>query len=394
MHLSKQISFTLSVALGITLMAMPLANAGCISGSAKFAVYGVEEGEEPDNDDVLKAKKIARDKAWAAYVNTLDAKYLKAYTQDKAKINSEIAFYVKKQDFKWTYDEQDTEIQGTNCITVDFARLKAALKVKEAPAAPAAIKSGEGSLFVTLFVARQAASAETFKAVRSQKSQATVGSSTAAKSKTKSKSLAMEKARASGGGAVSSSKQKSYSKSKTKNSATVSANSRSSGSTKRRSDDIAYKIISAKAVDGALSNILVKAGYESAVYADVAAECEGIPMEKLAARFEKFEELTGKQRRSAFRAARECEVRYFALGTMTADIARTHQSGMKMVTVRVQGDVFDIKKRVPRRVATIPPSQYMSLGTSEDSARTNALKKAGKQAGKRITKIMQDKGLR
>jgi hypothetical protein len=36
----------------------------------------------------------------------------------------------------------------------------------------------------------------------------------------------------------------------------------------------------------------------------------------------------------------------------------------------------------------------MSLGTSEDSARTNALKKAGKQAGKRITKIMQDKGLR
>ena len=334
---------------------------------------------------------MAMDKAWAAYVKTLDAKYLKAYTKDKSKILSELAFYVKKQEAKWEYDSDETEIRMKNCITVDVGRLKTALKVEEAPPA---IKSGEGSLFVTLFVARQAATAETFKATREQSAQSKTASSTASKSKAKSKSAAMEKARASGGKAVSISKQKSLSKSKTKTSATESASSRSSGSTKRRSDEIAYKIISAKAVDGAMSNQLTNAGYESAAYVDVAAECEGINMAKLAKTFETAEELTGRQRRSAFRAARECEARYFALGTMTADIARTHQSGMKMVTVRVQGAVYDIKRRVPRRVAIIAPEQYMSLGTSEDSARTNALKLAGKKAGARITKMMQKKGLR
>jgi hypothetical protein len=385
----KHLSITLAIGLWVSLIGISLVHAGC--GSVGFKVYDVEEGDEPEEEDVLKAKKMAMDKAWAAYVKTLDAKYLKAYTKDKSKILSELAFYVKKQEAKWEYDSDETEIRMKNCITVDVGRLKTALKVEEAPPA---IKSGEGSLFVTLFVARQAATAETFQAVREQSAQSNIGSSTASKSKAKSKSAAMEKARASGGKAVSISKQKSFSKSKTKNSATASASSRSSGSTKRSSDEIAYKIISAKAVDGAMSNQLTSAGYESAAYVDVAAECEGINMAKLAKTFETAEELTGRQRRSAFRAARECEARYFALGTMTADIARTHQSGMKMVTVRVQGAVYDIKRRVPRRVAIIAPEQYMSLGTSEDSARTNALKLAGKKAGARITKMMQKKGLR
>lgn len=391
MFLFNQMTLTLSIALGIMLMAISLGNAACISGSAKLDVFGVEEGEQPDQEDVLKTKKMARDKAWEAYANTLEAKYLKAYMRNKSKINSELKYYVIKQDYKWTYDEIATEIQGTNCITVDFGRLKASLKVEETPVA---IKSGEGSVFVTLFIARQAASAATFSAVRVQDVQATTGISTASKLKSKSKSAEKQKARASGGKAISISKQKSNSKSKTKRSATISASSRSSGSTVRRSDEITYKIISAKAVDGALSTKLTKAGYESYVYKDVAAECSGIDQAKLAKTFETAEELTGSQRRSAFRAAKKCEARYFALGTMTADISRTHDSGMRMVTVRVQGEVFDIKRRLPRRVVTIPPEQFMALGVSEEAARTDALKKAGKAAGRRITTMMQEKGLK
>jgi hypothetical protein len=65
-----------------------------------------------------------------------------------------------------------------------------------------------------------------------------------------------------------------------------------------------------------------------------------------------------------------------------------------MVTVRIQGTVFNILKRVPRRVADIPPAQYIGIGSNEDSARTNALALAGKKAGETITKLMQEKGLR
>ena len=65
-----------------------------------------------------------------------------------------------------------------------------------------------------------------------------------------------------------------------------------------------------------------------------------------------------------------------------------------MVSVRVQGTVYNISKRLPRKVADIPPTQFRGVGSSEDVARTNALKKAGRKAGEMITKAMQAKGLR
>ena len=92
----KHLSLTLAIGLCFSLIGISFVHAGC--GSVGLKVYDVEEGDEPEEEDVLKAKKMAMDKAWAAYVKTLDAKYLKAYTKDKSKILSELAFYVKKQE--------------------------------------------------------------------------------------------------------------------------------------------------------------------------------------------------------------------------------------------------------------------------------------------------------
>ena len=367
--------------------------AKCYTGTAEVSVYGIEEGEEPDESDVKKAKTKSMKAAWKVFYEQLDADWLQAYMRNKSKINSELDFYIS-HGFKYNYNADEQKIEAKNCITVDLKRLKSGLKIVTKPAAPAPIASGEASLMVTLFVARQALASTTFDAERSSSRASTRTNERSDKSKRKSKTLAKEQVSASSGKAISMSKQKSMAKSKSKNSSTNSSSSKNNGSTTRRSDETLYKIISANAADGAMSKPLIDAGYESAPYGFVADECEGVPKDEISETFKTKEEMNRKQRRSAFRAARECEATYMALGTMTADIARTHRSGRKMVTVRVQGTVYNITKRIPRRVADIPPAQFRGIGANEDQARTNALTLAGKMAGEIITKAMQAKGLR
>jgi hypothetical protein len=310
--------------------------------------------------------------------------------QNKDKILGELKFYVS-ENFSYEYDRYNEKIIGKNCISVNMERLKASLNIKDKPEP---IASGEGSLFVTLFVARQALSEKVFDAKRQNSASETADVQAATASKSKSKSAAKEQAMVSGGKAITMAKQKSKSKSKTSASVTSSASSESSGSTLRRSNETFYKLISASAANGALSQPLSKAGYEAAEYADVEGECNGPEMAVIAQTFTEKEELTSKQRRGAIKASRRCEAKFFAIGTMTADVARTHQSGMKMVIVRVQGTVYDISRRLPRKVATIPPKQYPGLAPNEDAARTNALTLAGKKAGEVITAMMREKGLR
>jgi len=367
--------------------------AKCYTGTAEVSVYGIEEGEEPDESDVKKAKTKSMKAAWKVFYEQLDADWLQAYMRNKSKINSELDFYIS-HGFKYNYNADEQKIEAKNCITVDLKRLKSGLKIVTKPAAPAPIASGEGSSFVTIFVARQALSSTTFDAERRSSRSSSRTTDRSKKAKSKSKTLAKEQVRASGGKAISMAKQKSMSKSKSRNSSTRSSSSQNTGSTTRQSDETSYKIISAKAADGAMSEALIKAGYELIPYELVAEECEGVSKDEIAETFKIKEEMGRKQRRSAFRAARECEVKFLGVGTMTADIARTHRSGKKMVSVRVQGTVYNISKRLPRKVADIPPTQFRGVGSSEDVARTNALKKAGRKAGEMITKAMQAKGLR
>ena len=372
--------------------AQSVANAKCVNGTASISVYGLDEGDEPDNADIKKAKAKSMMAAWTAFAEKMEVPLLRAYMQNKDKVLGELNFYVR-ENFSYKYDPDSEKIIGKNCITVDMERLKASLNIKDKPEP---IASGEGSSIVILFVARQAVSEKVFDATRKTSASATAGVQTSAAAKSKSKSAAKEQSMASGGKAISMTKQKSKSKSKTSTSVTSTANSESSGSTLRRSNETRYKVISGKAANGALAQPLSKAGYEPSIYEFVAEdeECRGPSVAAIKETFTLNDELTAKQLRGAARASRKCEAKYFVVGTMTADVARTHQSGMKMVIVRVQGTVYDISRRLPRMVAPIPPKQYPGLAPNEDAARTNALTLAGKKAGEVITAMMREKGLR
>lgn len=348
------------------------ASAECILVNLKERVYFVEEGQQPDKKDVNKLVAKAREDAWQIYVNSLEADYLKAYMSNKAKIDSEIKFYIANETVSSKWDEFNEELAVSNCITINQERFKTALNVKPK------VRSGQGSKFVTLFVAREAETATTFDA--------TVEKTSSSASATKSMRKDKESASASGVSALVASSQKSLQSSNSKSS--------SSGSTTRRSDEIMYKIISSKAVDGAMSKSLTDAGYESLLYKMVAGFCNGVSQAEVEETFKTKEDLTMEQLISSMQAAIACKGEFFALGTMTADIARTHkQTGLQQVAVRVQGEVYNLTNFPPVRIATIPPQQFQGLGPSQDEARTNALSLAGEEAGRIITKALQEKGV-
>ena len=343
------------------------ANASCIKGVGKVKTDQYEEVEEPSDEDIAKAKKLAQNKAWSKFLSSLDGDHLKAYNKEKSQILGNFNYFVPTIQFKEDFDQDEQLLKIEACINVNQERLKTALKVEPE------IKSGEGSSIVGLFIARQAASAKEFKARKFTKSKSS--------SKTKSK----EMARASGGKALSATSQKQMSKSE------------SGGSVTRKSDKISYKIISPDDMNGALSSALVKAGYELEEYGDIAMdpECGKSPSpEQIDKTFASSDRMTRRQWFGAWKAAKRCEVMYFAVGTMTADVARTHQSGMKMVYVRIKGKIYSLAKRRPKQVSIIPPQQFAGLGPNEDVARTNALIKAGKRAGKIIAGELRKKGLR
>lgn len=312
--------------------------------------------------------------AWEAFVQTFPAIRLKTYMEKKDEIEQNLTKFLKHppQLFSDLQKKPTRIYYVTACIDPDEKYLSTKLGPTQAP-------SGQGSKFVTLFVAREAETAQTFSATTDA-----TGSKT---EKSESMRLDKERAQASAGSAISASSTKSGSSSQ--------YNFTSSSSETRRSDQIKYKIISSQAVDGAMSKSLTDAGYESLLYDTVAAYCDGVPLSEYEKIFRTKENLTGKQRKDAVIAAKACGGEFFAEGTMTADAKRIdNQDGMVEVTVRVQGEIYNIKKVLPLRISTIPPQQFTGRGLSQDEARTNALILAGKAAGEMITEALQAKGVK
>ena len=371
----------------------PSVYAACVPGSATVKTDEFDAVEEPSDEDIAKAKDIAIRTAWKRYVAGLEDEYRLAYEKDKAAVLKEIKFFIGKSDISepdFDSDEQTVTIKV--CITVNKERFKTALKVEPQ------IEAGEGSEIVGLFVARQVASSKEFGARVKKEGFSERTVEAADKSKEKSQSMTKEMARASGGKAVSGTFQKKQRKRRSKRTRRVSSRSETGGDvTERKSEEKRYKIISAEPVMKAMEKVLNKGNYSLSEYEEIAEECDGPPLDDIEESFVSRDRLKSKHKTGARKAAERCDVPYFARGVMTADIARAHKSGLKLVYVRVRGEVRKCVKKKRRgkkrcrwvSVVAVDEQQYSGLGPNEDVARTNALKKAGIKAGEWIVKEMR-----
>jgi hypothetical protein len=168
----------------------------------------------------------------------------------------------------------------------------------------------------------------------------------------------------------------------------------SGGNTERKGAREKYGLLATTDFDSAFNQVLTDFGYEIVDYADVVSECGGARENEIKNEFAMKDEISDVVRKKAIKGARDCEVRFFALGFMNVGLAaRDPVSGELKVPVSVNGHVWNIDKRLPTRVASVGPVQFFGLGPDKNTARRNALDLAAKKAAQLIASQLSSKNL-
>ncbi len=143
-----------------------------------------------------------------------------------------------------------------------------------------------------------------------------------------------------------------------------------------------------------MGEVLFTAGFEVVSYDDVVSECGGTERYVIADEFRESDEMSRPSRKGAIKASRECEVEIFATGTLDVGVQDTDSvTGNIAVWVNVRGQVWSIKKRLPRKIASVGPVQFKGEGPNDDVAKRNALILAAREASKAIVDQLNAKGI-
>ena len=91
---------------------------------------------------------------------------------------------------------------------------------------------------------------------------------------------------------------------------------------------------------------------------------------------------------------RDAEIPYFAYGLLDVGQAQVDPAtGQAVVTVRVNAQIYDLKKRFARKVASVG-KQYRGFGATVTAAQDNALRLAAESAANELTQQLMAKGIR
>lgn len=305
--------------------------------------------------------------AWGQYIGTLPQTRQLAYRQIEGELTSNLNRYVTNiVVLEESHDKKAKVVQVFIRAEISSAAVDAAFN------ANSAIQNagGSGSLFTFIFTAREVISIKSFADKTTQISQS------------KNSAIASAGKANSGASTTVSAQGESFSKTVT------------GGNVESKAAKITYAIRSAQDIDTAMSDILTTAGYEVVLYGDVVSACAGVEPETIRAEFSVNDDISRQTRKSAIDASRECEVSYFSIGTIDIGKSDTDPiTGNQRVYVSVRGQVWDITKRLPRKVASVGPVQFAGLGPDQTVASRNALIIAAKEAAAKLVAQMNAKGL-
>lgn len=333
--------------------------------------------DKPSADVRDNAVKVGKQEVWKSYLAKVDSSKLSAVEKHRAALEKRLDEIVVSIDI---LDEQVLKEARRIRYTVRGNVNDGLVDSIIASAAGGGAKTGEGSAFGFLILPRLQAEAKSFDSKLSKK----VGV-TGAKTNEK---VSAEQISDSGSGMS----ERSLEADKIK----VKLSSTSSGSKTRKAQQVKWVLGDAKNVDSTVSKYLSEAGYETSSYADVAAECGSVKTAE--ARNDLLEsetaELSDDIRALVFKAMRSCEMRFFGMGTVDIDsIESDTNSGGVRARANVNIQVYDLKGRLPRKVASVGPVAFYGVGPAEDGARDSAISEAGREAAKIIVTQMREKGL-
>jgi hypothetical protein len=337
--------------------------------------------DEPDDSSKAKALEKAKLAAWKKYTSELSTARAKLYEKLKKQVLENLDDYVTEITSRgFRINKEDKTLRVAYRATINEAAFETLLQSSSVASGTA---SGEGSLFSFIFVARQTTEEQSFSAEskRFDPRRTTVR-------KTESMNAADESAQTGGGSSAVSSSQTSASKVTTGGSTL-----QKSGTTIKRATQRKYNVQTSLDVDVAMGETLTTGGFEVVNYDDVVSECGGAEMTQIEEEFINKSQLSRATRKAAINGAKECEVKYFAIGTMDRGMANVTASGELKVNVKVTAQVWNISKRMGRRVASINIVNVGGFGNDDEEAYLNALINASKDAATEIVSQLNLKGL-
>jgi hypothetical protein len=350
---------------------------------------GLFSSGEPTREIKEKARAEAKMKAWARYKaqNASGARAAQFAQHDKALLerleNGLCTFSYYDEEFDKAAATFHVKVRG-NCDqkAVDAALESIIRAAQGGSSASGSRSAADKASFTFVFFARRAADAKEFldKSISERSVTATtMGTEASAESS-------------------QSNRETNVSASQDAVAVSQSVRTETKGTIQRRDTKYDYVVVQSEAVDNAVSNVLVTAGFEVTSYSDVAETCPGVPLNDIIPFFAKpgenqAELIPPPMRTRMYNAARQCEQHFFAVGLLDILKSERQPDGTELVTVALTVDVRDIKKRVPTKVAAIPTVQFRQKGRDRIEAANAALTMAAETGTREIVDILRKQGL-
>lgn len=320
-------------------------------------------------DAKLRQQGVAAAKAnaWNRYTATFNPARMKSYKAIEKDVLANMDQYIIDYSILDEAVNKDTQLFS---IAIRANINEAALDTRLNAAGSGPASSGGGQMFSFVFAARETATLKSFDDRKTAINMA------------ESELNAKKSGGISGGGASVAESSTSVNKTTT------------GGSTLRQADDRTYRVRSGADVDAALTETLSGYGFEVVGYPDVYSNCGGPAPDVLNKEFAASDEMTPGSRTSAIASARNCEVKYFSVGTLDIGLSDVDPvTGNKRVFVSVRSQVWDISSKLPRRVASVGPIQFAGLGPDAEVASRNALRLAATSSAKTMVDQLNSKGV-
>ncbi|MFT5210499.1 MAG: hypothetical protein ACI9CE_002224 [Flavobacterium sp.] len=314
-----------------------------------------------------QAIEKAKQSAWVRYEGTMSPAKMKSYQQMASSFKNDLERYIfDVVVLDESHDKASKTVDVIIRASVNTTAVDVALNVNSAVQQ----SGGTGSMFTFIFMARETS---LIKSYDDKITKITAGDD----EKSASEEIVVD-----GGSIATSQSSSSFSKSTT------------GGSTERKAEKVTYVVTSAQDIDAAMGETLTTAGYEVVDYGDVVSECGGSEPSDIRDEFSQSDDMSRQTRKFAIQGARECEVSYFATGTIDTGLSDIDPvTGNKRVYVSVRGQVWDVTRRLPKKVASVGPIQFSGLGPNPKVAKSNALILASREASRELVNQMNAKGL-
>ena len=318
----------------------------------------------PTDEEKAEAIRAAKLSALRQYVSNFGVSKQQQYNKVEEKIEKNLDKYISS--FTVVAEEVNKDMKLLNLViraNINESQLNAELK---GTTIAGTMDSGDGSIFSFMFVGREVTESQIFKTRDTTIAQV---------------DASYEAGRHASGNGVHEN-------------LSGMGKTTTGGNIVRKTSREKYEIIATTDFDAALNEFLTDMGYETVDYADVVSNCGGASISAIKKAFSDKDELPQNLRKEAIKGAKSCDVKYFAVGYMNVSVPELDPvSGEQKVIVSINGMVWNIDKKLPRKVASVGPVQFFGLGPDKDTARRNALHLAAKSAAEKVSAQLGNKNL-